>query len=170
MTKEEMLRLLTAAYTAPARRRGHLCRRRAPCLRRWNGAALEHGDRRTGTAGLCVLRCGGVAHRRVRRPGVRPQRGGDGRRTARPDAGGTGRNARLRQRRPLRRVVRTGGGHPPGEGAAAGKRKRHRGHRGGGAGRGKPPARPPSGRPRPSWTGSGPWARTQRVIAPLRRR
>lgn len=76
------------------RRRGHLCRRRAPCLRRWNGAALEHGDRRTGTAGLCVLRCGGVAHRRVRRPGVRPQGGGDGRGTARPDAGGAGRHPR----------------------------------------------------------------------------
>ena len=38
------------------------------------------------------------------------------------------------------------------------------------AGRGKPPARPPSGRPRPSWTGSGPWARTRGSLPPLRRR
>ena len=38
------------------------------------------------------------------------------------------------------------------------------------AGRGKPPAGPPSGRPRPLWTGSGPWARTRGSLPPLRRR
>ncbi|MFR0769901.1 MAG: baseplate J/gp47 family protein [Dysosmobacter sp.] len=59
MTKEEMLRLLTAAYTGPgSAAEGTFAGDVFQCLRRRNGAALEHGDRRTGTAGLCVLRCG----------------------------------------------------------------------------------------------------------------
>ena len=134
MTKEEMLRLLTAATPAPAAQpRAPLpetCSVPAPTG--WHSFGVWRSTDWNGGP-LCPPLWGSGSPP-CAPTGVRPQGGGDGRRTARPDADGAGRNPRLRQRRPLRRVVRTGGGHPPGEGAAFGKRKRHRGHRGGGPG------------------------------------
>ena len=135
MTKEEMLRLLTAAYTGPGSAAegtfaGDVLRACADGMAQLWSMEIDGLERRAFVSSAVGEWLTAVCADRgcVRKEGETDEelRARTLAALAATPASG---NAR-----PLRRVVRTGGGHPAGEGAAAGKRKRHRGHRGGGPG------------------------------------